>query len=97
MSDLPSSSIAAQSFSAGNIPLLKKPDSAAEARKTGEEFEAFFVPISKSQAEANGGNALESSIKLQKFSDYVPSVVDLTPTKLMSFSQRCIQVYDFLG
>lgn len=44
MSDLPtSSSLAAQSFSAGNAPLVKKPASAADAQKTGEEFEAFFL------------------------------------------------------
>jgi Rod binding domain-containing protein len=44
MSGLPSSgSLAAQSFSSGNIPVAKKPESAAGARKTGEEFEAFFM------------------------------------------------------
>lgn len=44
MSDLPSSSsVAAQSFSAGNIPLVKKPTSEADARKTGEDFESFFM------------------------------------------------------
>ena len=44
MSNLPTSStLAAQSLSTGAIPQPKKGQTAAEARKTGEDFEAFFL------------------------------------------------------
>ena len=44
MSNQPASSaLVAQSVSAGAIPQSAKTQNAAEARKTGEEFEAFFM------------------------------------------------------
>jgi len=44
MSGLPASSTsAAQSFAAGPVPQPTRAGSAADARKTGEEFEAFFL------------------------------------------------------